>query len=426
MNLRRRLGILLALTLCSTPAWADGSNDMDLLGVTTPATVGGRGRAASTTLGERTFVIPDRPNGTTVTFDVTSPQVRHLRPSDPNARFDAYKDTADFTNFASADIVDGRLVRKHHVNEGTCLGLSYFTCLWYSRLVRPYQTGDRVQLFRHYDMTCTLWDGLTRDLDKAGKAPYDGVEYVMTKMLCGEGALSPSPFSPEVRATNPDGARLRAVSKGPMADDVKIGAIAHHDDQSRFDYNRVPTRNQSATARAVADIEARVEAHGTQLFAFWKYDLTDHWYGWDKCAWGHACLIYRVSEVEVRGSGGAVRRAKKLHFYDPNKNYDSPDPADRGEGYGTDLLYFEDAKQLTFAKSYQQWYDIQTRCSTIDDREVKFAYPDVYEGHPVQTTIAKEAWMRSYVGLGRVLADDELEKVNRKGSIKLPDASETD
>ena len=95
--------------------------------------------------------------------------------------------------------------------------------------------------------------------------------------------------------------------------------------------------------------------------------------------------------------------------------------SDLPEGYGHYLLYFPESKQLTFSKKIQDWYGIQTRSSFIDNDEVRFGFYDVYEGHPIQEQLAKESFLASTTGLGKVLDDKEHELLNEKGKLKLPE-----
>jgi len=363
-------------------------------------------------------VIPPKSGGKTQTFEVKSSEAEPISPKSEQPRFNPYYDAADFTNFASASVVDGQLVRKRDVNGGTCFGISYFTSMWYSRLVRPVQQNKRAKPFKTHDFDITLWDALWADLSQIGKTEMDGVNFVTLgiqkeKVDSGDTTF----FSHTKMKTNLEDYRLYSMSHGEYKNRIQLGAISHHKDQRTISRIGVDTTNPRDTSGKLEQIKQRLETHGTQTFYYHKYKVHDEWYLWDKWEWGHACLIYEIKRVKVKGQSGSEREAWKIRYMDPNATYHKK--VNDTEGYGHYLLYFPDSKQLTFSKAIQKWYGIQTRSSVIDNDEVRFGFYDVYEGHPVQDQLAKQGFFHPYIGMGRVLEGDEHQRINEKGKIRI-------
>jgi len=422
--MRATLLLLSVIVGCSNVVGADegGPSFVDLVGVRTQnddgAGLGGAGGPAAQAL-----VIPPRCGNAPTRFTIASATATTVAPRGA-ACFDVTKDTADFTNFASASVVDDRLVTARQVNGGTCYGMAYFTSVWYERLVRPVQQGRAATPFRVRDLRFGTWDGLTRDLSRAGTAPFDGVELVMQRVAAvHHDRPGTFPFSEASMARNLEPCRMRAMSGGAYRNDMVRGAIAHHRDQCWIDELPVDPTDGDDLDRGIRDIRDAVEAHGSRVFTFRTWG--DRTWGvlWRKNLCAHAVLVYRVSEVQAQGPDGVRRPALKLHLYDPNVGaYRDPRPAATGEGYGTYLLYFPEAKRLTFSRRMQQIYGdygLQTDEAFVDGTRVTVAHCDVYEGHPIQERIAREAFIDGWVGRGRVLSDDELERVEREGRLRV-------
>ena len=362
--------------------------------------------------------IPAKSNGRPITFTPAAGNVKHLLPSG-EARFDPHKDTANFTNFTSAQIVRDRVVRSNQINGGTCFGVSYFTCIYYSRLIRPIQQGKKANVFKMYDFDFGLWDGLTKDLSKAGSAPSDGVSYVVWEARKTEPQRHGNPlWNKDNMKNHLDGYRMRQMSSN-HGQAMRIGAISHHLDQQTCDRVSFDATDGNELESTITELKKRIEEHGTQMFYWHHYNVSQSWYTWDKHAWGHACLFYRVSEFTVNGSNGTTRKALKFHVYDPNTNYTARGIGDTGEGYGNYMIYFPDSKQISFSQNMANTYGLHSYSSTVDNRQDKLGYYDIYEGHPVQKTIAKDAFCRGYTGLGRVLQAHEAQQARDKGKYKV-------
>lgn len=415
----RLLGLLVLSLAFVAPAAADLFGDLHRSAVDTARGLFGGNRDAAKVLDR----IPDRVSGANVTFAVNSEKVTPMVPAaGAEVAFNPYHDAADFTNFASASVCDGRVVRERDVNGGTCFGISYFVSMYYSRLIRPVQQGKTAKLFSIYGHEFSMWDALTKDLSKVGRSENDGVNYVVKAVIDADAERNGRPFyNSENMKEDLDAYRLRSFSQGAFSEKVKVAAIAHHRDQREIDREKIKTAKASKLAAAMAEIKSRLEKHGTQLFYFQHYK-PENWIGWRSWDWGHACAIYRISTVRVEGSNGGIREAWKLHFYDPNFTYGNRDKVESGEGFGTYLLYFPDAGQITFSKRVQDVYGVQTEGSTIDDDETRLGYYDVYDGHPVQQQIAKKAIIEASVGQGCELTGDELEKAREKGKIKMSES----
>lgn len=364
--------------------------------------------------------IPAKVDGKTIRFGIQSIVAENSDSELTLERFDPYFDAADFRNFASATVVDGRLIRKRDVNGGTCFGISYFTSMWYSRLIRPVQQNRRPKVFKTHSFNISLWDALWSDLSKAGKTEMDGVNFVTLKIQSDKVKAGDTSFFSQTRMSNDlKSYRLHAISQGEFKNTLQLGAISHHRDQRLISKIPVKTTDSRDSSAKIEMIKQRLKRHGTVPFYYYKYKVSDAWYQWDKWEWGHACLIYEIVKVEVASDDGIIRSALKIRYVDPNATYrrkvSSP------EGYGHYLLYFPESKQLTFSKKVQDWYGIQTRSSFIDNDEVRFGFYDVYEGHPIQEQLAKEGFLASTIGLGKVLDDKEHELLNEKGKLKLPE-----
>lgn len=410
----RLLGLLLTL-LAVSPVGADFFGDLHRSAVSTLGF--GQGSAEKTI-----SKIPARSGGANVTFDVDSETVTPMVPRSDEASFNPYHDAANFTNFASSSVCDGKIVRERDVNGGTCFGISYFVSMYYSRLIRPVQQGRNAKLFSIYHQEFSVWDALTEDLSKVGRSENDGVNYVVQAVIDSKAEKNGKSFyASENMASMLDDYRLRSFSQGRFAETVKKASIAHHRDQREIDREKIKTTKASKLASAMSEIKSRLEKHGTQLFYFQHYK-PENWIGWRSWDWGHACTIYRISTVEVKASNGGSREAWKIHFYDPNFTYGNQDKVESGEGFGTYLLYFPDSKQITFSKRVQDVYGVQSECSTIDDDETTLGYYDVYDGHPVQKQIAKKAIIEANVGQGCELTGEELEKAKKDGKIKMAEA----
>ena len=363
-------------------------------------------------------IIPAKIEGKRIYFEIIGSDKESIAPESSKVRFDPYYDAADFRNFASASVVDGRLIRKRDVNGGTCFGISYFTSMWYSRLIRPIQQNKKPSIFKTHSFNISLWDALWSDLDKAGKTEMDGVNFVTLKIQSDKVKAGDTSFFSQTKMSSKlQNYRLYAMSQGEYKNPVQLGAIAHHRDQTLIKKLDVNTTDGRDSATKVEMIKQRLDEHGTVVFYYHKYKVSDAWYQWDKWEWGHACLIYEIKRVQVASDKGATREAIKIRYVDPNATYHHK--VKTPEGYGHYLLYFPDSKQLTFSKKVQGWYDIQTRSSVIDNDEVRFGFYDVYEGHPVQEQLAKQSFLASNVGVGKVLNPKEEELLDKNGKIKL-------
>ncbi len=418
MNTRTKISLtILFVTACFFTNAVYASN-LNFLGIENTNQTEGTSLTGATEDSKKGSFIPAKSGGKTINFTPTSQQVKHLLPTG-KAQFCPHKDTANFINFTSANIVRDRIVRSNQINGGTCFGVSYFTSIYYSRMIRPVQQGKDITLFRQYDFDFGIWDGLTKDLSKAGSAPCDGVEYLVYETSKKTPNRFGRPFwNNQNVKEHLDDYRLRKMS-ATYDKEIKVGAISHHLDQQTCDRAYFDATDGDELANNMDEIKKRIEKHGTQMFFWNHYNLSNKWYSWDKREWGHACLFYRVSEVEVKGSNGTNRKAVKFHVYDPNTNYASAANKDTGEGYGDYMLYFPDSKQITFSQRMKSRYGMQTISSTVDNRQEKLGYYDIYEGHPVQTKIAKDAFCRAYTGLGRVLTDDEAQRAERDRKIRL-------
>ncbi|MBT3785376.1 hypothetical protein HOF92_10395, partial [bacterium] len=350
-------------------------------------------------------VIPPKSGGKTLSFGVQSVEEAPISPAKGKVRFDPYEDAADFTNFASASVVDGKLVRKKDVNGGTCFGISYFTAMWYSRLIRPIQQGKKPNLFKIHQIEIGMWDALWTDVSKAGKSEYDGVTFVTLGVTREDAKKGKSFFKTTKMKEKIGDYRLYSMSHGQHKKKIQLGAISHHNDQKSISRISIDGSDPSDTSRKMKDLKSRVDKHGSQTFYYHKYKVTDSWYTWNKWEWGHACLIYEIQRVAVKAEGKAKRTAWKIRYMDPNALYHKRVPKE--EGFGTYMLYFPDSKQVTFSKHVKDWYGIQTRNSVIDNVEVKLGYYDVYEGHSIQKKLAKTGFLTSTVGQGRVLTAEE-------------------
>ena len=402
---------LISLSFCSPVI----GSAIDILGVRSSGLTGS-GEVNSTENSRQSF-IPQKSGGKVIDFTPTAEKVNHLLPTS-GARFCPHLDTADFTNFVSAQVVRNRILRKNQINHGTCFGVSYFTCIYYSRIVRPVQMGAKANVFKQYDYEINFFDGF-RETPHVGSAPCDGIEYLVNQAMKSLPEKYGRPFwNNDNLQAHLDEYRLRAMSKNHDKA-IKVGAISHHLDQQHCRRICFDASLGNELEKSINEIKARIEKNGTQMFFWSHYQVSDSWYSWDKREWGHACLFYKASEITVKASNGSFRRAIKLHVYDPNTNYRKSGLSETGEGYGDYLLYFPDAKQISFSSRMKKRYQMQKSSSTVDNREDRLGYYDIHEGHPAQQQIAKEAFFRGYTGLGRVLARDEVQQANENGKVEL-------
>ena len=407
--------ILIATLLCFACSSPAIGSSIDILGVRSSGLTGSTEMKGKTDSKES--FIPAKSGGKIIDFTPAEGEVNHLLPTG-KARFCPHLDTADFTNFVSAHVVRNRVLRKEHINHGTCFGVSYFTCIYYSRIVRPVQMGVRPNVLKQYDYDITFFDGF-RETAHVGSAPCDGVEYLVYEAMKSTPEKHGRPFwNNDNLKGHLDEYRLRAMSKDHDKA-IKVGAISHHLDQRSCHRVRFDASNGNELERHINQIMERIEKNGTQMFFWSHYQVSDSWYSWDKRDWGHACLFYRISEFTVEGTNGTSRRALKFHVYDPNTNYSKSGHCSSGEGYGDYMIYFPDSKQISFSSRMKRRYQMQSSSSTVDNREDKLGYYDIHEGHPTQNQIAKEAFFRGYTGLGRVLARDEIQQAEENGKVEL-------
>lgn len=368
--------------------------------------------------------IPDRRDGSVIQFTTDTQNPRRQWPENSDQiGFDPFHDAADFTNFASATVENGRLIRKRDVNGGTCFGISYFTHIWHSRLILPVQKGGETRWVRFYDNQVSLWEALTRVNNNTATAALDGVNMVTRKILQEKvDARETEFFNPQVMRDNLPDYRLFSMSNGEYKEDIKKGTIAHHRDQLDAEKVEVDTRSASKNRSFLAKVKERISAHGSMLFYFTKYKVFDEWYLWNKREWGHACLIYAIDEIEVKDSEGNAQPAYAIRYYDPNKRYRHQ--PESGEAYGSYLIYFRNSDQISFSKAAQSMYGIQQRSSVIDNDEVILGYYDLYEGHPAQEEIARDNFFEGDVEDGHVLSSEESAALQNSEKIKIEESEE--
>lgn len=377
--------------------------------------------------------IPLKHSGEVMYFNISSGKVTDFIPAKgEKSVFNIVKDSPNFTNFASASVVNGKIIHGRDVNGGTCFGVSYFTHMWFSRITDPILNGGEPQLSKTGNHKIGLFDVFSIT-DDTGTSYDDGVTFaVFESMIAARKAGKTSPFSSSALKDNPDGVRLKAMSKSEYKSNIMIGMIAHHDDQSTAGRKFIDAAKPKSCEQGINKLKGLLQENKTQAIFFRRFHVGDKWYEWSKLAWGHAVLLYRISKVDVNSPDKIERKAWKLHFFDPNFGYNNTANVDSGEGFGTYLLYFPQTKQLTFSERAQSIYTtdtvidgkstnvpLLTRSTFIDDEEVKFGYYDIWEGHSNQDKLARSRFFDAAVGKGRVLTAEEEAIINSKGKLEL-------
>jgi hypothetical protein len=380
--------------------------------------------------------VPAKHDGKVVQFQIESAKVEDYIPAKgEEAAFNIIKDTPNFVNFASVSVVDGKIIRKRDVNGGTCFGIAYFTHMWFSRITEPVLSGNEPVLLKEGNHKITLIDRLFgRNSDKTGTSYDDGVSFAVAESVKqAEAEGKTSPFNTEAISNKPDDIRLKPMSLSDYNPKILLGAIAHHGDQSSAGRKFIDAAKPRKCEQGVDKLKELLLSHKTQTILFRRFHVGEKWYQWSKLAWGHAVLLHRISKVKTKGTDGVEREAWKLHFADANFRYTNNSNVDSGEGFGTYLLYFPETKQLTFSKKAQNIYKtaktksdgtviqepLLTISSFIDDKEVKFGYYDIWEGHSKQQKLAKSRFLDAAVGKGRVLTAEEEAIINEKGQLEL-------
>jgi len=380
-------------------------------------------------------IVPEKiPLG--LTFSDTGPvTLESLIAKDGDARFDPHWDGPDFLNFSSSVFSNGQSDGRN-INRGTCYGIIYFTSIWYSRITRPTLEGGELQLSQKAP-ELGFWDHVFNDTKGLGKRPSDGVTYAVEEIH----RRDPGYLTSDKKG-NPNQKRLYEISEGPYESVIKKASIAHHQDQFIVDEIRIDSSIPSDLHKKILDLKARLEKNHTQMLYWYELDPSQKFLFWKKYLRGHAVLAYDIQLLDAEASNGKIYPAWKISFMDPNMTYhhsyyQSSDDADgeckfffnffsmetskrtcrflfgdfkkqSGKSersswraiYPTYLLYFPETRQIAFSEKYRSWYDFTDHPSFIDNEDIILAYPDIYEGHPIQAKIAKKIYLRDSMGKG--------------------------
>jgi hypothetical protein len=380
-------------------------------------------------------VVPEKiPLG--LTFSDTGPTtLKSLISEKEGAKFDPHWDGPDFLNFSSNVIQNAQTGKSSNINRGTCYGIIYFTSIWYSRITRPLLEGGELQLGQKAP-ELGFWDHLFYDTEGLGKLPSDGVTYVAQEIQRRDPLYLSRDKDQKLNQK-----RLYEISEGPFEGVVKKAAIAHHQDQFIVDEIEIDSANHSDLQKKILELKNRLEKNHTQMLYWYEMDPSQKFLFWKKYLRGHAVLAYDIELLDAEASNGKTYPAWKISFMDPNMTYhhsyyQSSDD-DNGECkffkffsmatsnrtcrflfgdfnkrigpserslwralYPTYLLYFPETRQIAFSEKYRLWYNFTDHPSFIDNEDIVLAYPDIYEGHPIQAEIAKKIYLRNSMGKG--------------------------
>ena len=354
-------------------------------------------------------VIPKKDGGGKfIRFQVDG-ALKTVIPATLSKGFNPYHDASSFTNFASLDKTEGvyglTKARKKDYNSGTCFGISYFTHMWFARLIKPVLNGGSPVLQKDVASGYSYFTNAKAHMSNsdAGDRPTDGVNYAVNRVKSI--AKDRSYFNTSKMKKNLNRFRLyKVTANSSYTEDIQKGMIGHHLDQSDVSRVYIDTSNATNTAKGISVLKSRIKRYGSQPFFFRQYESKS---GIWNLQWGHACLVYQVSEVSVKRKGvdgeQQVRKALRFDFMDPNSNYRKNIDAKNGEGYKHYFLYFADAKQITFSNRVIDRYEFQTTSSVVDSKETRIGYYEIFEGAKVQDDIAYDRYVDCKIGAGMVL-----------------------
>ncbi len=338
--------------------------------------------------------------------------------------FKPFHDAPSFVNFSS---VATATPYGHMYHSGTCYGIAYMTSLWYTGIVRTlheiYAQEEMPEIqsigTRHLNFGMGNKENTHEckdERDQIIECPTTNSEGDISddKMdgptyLASWARLSNTRFFNRCGVELAD-CRLYKISKNEkLSTFVRQTMIHHHFQQFMVDRIDLKVREPSELENQIRDLKARVTKHGSVFFYWIVYSSSNKWganenlddddISWDQFEAAHAMLIYEISEVDVKVSG-SIRKALKLHLYDPNKTYRDHKKLKTLEGLGTYILYFPDSKTMSFSNAMQKFYsaknikhsgdssriskNLQGGFLTVDGKQTVIGYMDFYEGHKKQ------------------------------------------
>ncbi len=338
--------------------------------------------------------------------------------------FEPYHDTPSFVNFHS---VARDINRVKRYTAGTCHGVSYITAMWYAGIYKslierkPSKKENEVQFIGSRDLIFSSnYDGINQickesDPNLLNCSEENQTDAKLFQRMDGINYIASMAKLSDAKFFNKCGTKLRKCRLFEVSNNVKLTKVvkqtmAHHQNQQMVIDDVVLKVNEPKILHLqIKELKKRIQKHGTVMFYWLIYNTSEAWEvdgasetestNWNQFEAGHSMLIYKMSEVKVRASG-SVRKALKLHLYDPNLSYRNLKKLATSEGFGSYLLYFSDSNTITFSNAAQSFYsensddeqgdsaniakNLQGGYPTIDGRQTIIGFSDFYEGHQDQ------------------------------------------